>query len=176
MVPSPFETTDEILDQLEQWIEDGWEDLFQDGLEIPLCNETFCARCQDDPIQDDAGFYRRVDATCNLEDPKECAIRQFWQTHSFDLLLLSQLDFSALPPGKPREQMEKVQTQAEKVLSGGSPQGQRCSACLGDAVIAIESRTAPQPATLCATDHDFEPIGQALNIPVKVLTASAVEE
>jgi len=168
MYPSRYRTKEEILDSLQELIEGGWEDLFEHDLGTPLCDETGCARAAGAPVRDDLGYYEPVNAACNLRQPQDCGIRDFWNRHGLDLVALAESDVSDLPPSKARKQMSSIAEGAARIQEGESPQGKRCSVDMSDAVIAIESRHTPEPAAVHTLDGDFAPIGKALNIDVRV--------
>lgn len=170
MHPNTLPTKQEALELLEQWIEDGWKELFFQDVDRSLCDSTGCTRAADAPQRTEEGYYFRVDATCNKEDPRDCKIREFWKNNKEDLRKLSKIDYNSLPRGKVKVQMQKLQEHAGKILESEkeSRQGQRCSVHMSDAIITIESRCTSEPSIVHTTDNDFEPIGKCLDVKVHV--------
>lgn len=171
MHPDKLPTKQEVLERLEKWIEDGWEDFFFDGFhDTELVDTTGCTRAADAPKRSPEGYYFPVDATCNKEDPRDCKIREFWENNKEDLRKLSKIDYNSLPRGKVKAQMQKLQEHAGKILESEKEtrQGQRCSVHMSDAIITIESRCTSELSTVHTTDNDFEPIGKCLNVKVHV--------
>lgn len=171
MHPDTLPTKQEVLEVLEKWIEDGWEDFFFDGFhDTELVDTTGCTRAADAPKRSPEGYYFPVDATCNKEDPRDCKIREFWENNKEDLRKLSKIDYNSLPRGKVKAQMQKLQEHAGKILESEkeSRQGQRCSVHMSDAIITIESCCTSEPSIVHTTDNDFEPIGKCLDVKVHV--------
>ena len=171
MHPDKLPTKQEVLEMLEKWIEDGWEDFFFEAFHnTELVDTTGCTRAADDPKRSPEGYYFPVDATCNKQDPRDCKIREFWDSNKEDLRKLSKINYDSLPRGKVKRHIQKLHEHARIILKNEkeSPQGQRCSVHMSDAIITIESRRTTQPSTVHTTDNDFEPIGKCLDVKVQV--------
>jgi len=114
-----------------------------------LTDDTKCCQCPDDPKADDNGIYR-FSKKCTLDDPRPCAIKEFWQKRQVALTVLA-----AQPTAHP----EKTRKAAAEVVQGKPARGQRCFVHLSDAVIVAEAE--PNSTLLTSNTVDFNPIAEA---------------
>lgn len=164
-----YETFDEQIGRLSDLIEDGWEVLFEDGLELPLINETACVYAEGDPVKGESGAYRPMRISCTKDKPAGCQIQQFWNEHSILLETLAKMDIDAIG-AEPKDvvELQSMKEHAQAIARNDSPHGKRCTAILSDAVICIEATHCPEPAAVHSINRKhFLPLGEVLGIECK---------
>ena len=62
-----YETFAEQIGRLRDLIEDGWELFFEDGLEVPLIDETACVYGEGDPKKGESGAYKPIRISCRKD-------------------------------------------------------------------------------------------------------------
>ena len=164
-----YETFDEQVGKLRDLIEDGWEVLFEDGLELPLIDETACVYADGDPERGDSGAYKPIRISCRKDKPPACGIGQFWKNHAIQLEALAKMDIGAIEAkSKDAKELQSIKEHAQAIASNDSPYGRRCTIALSDAVICIEATHCPKPAAVHSINRKhFMPLGEVLGIECK---------
>lgn len=161
-----YETFEEQIGRLSDLIEDGWEVLFEDGLELPLVDETACVYAEGDPVRGESGAYKPVRISCRKDNPPKCGIQQFWNKHGIQLEALAKMNIDAIK-AKPKDMqnLRSVKEHAQAIAKNTSPHGARCTENLSDAIICIEAMHCPEPAAVHSINRKhFLPLGEVLGI------------
>lgn len=165
-----YETLDEQIGRLKDLIEDGWEVLFEDGLELPLIDETSCVYAEGDPIKGIAsGAYKPIRLSCRKDKPPDCKIKQFWDNNRIELEALAKMDINSIEAKlKDTNELKNVKEHAQAITKNDSPHGNRCTVALSDAVICIEAMHCPEPVAVHSINRKhFLPLGEVLGIECK---------
>lgn len=160
------DTSEAQIQRLEDLIEDGWESLFEDGIELPLLDETSCAYTEGAPKQGQSGAFEPIRASCRKDRPPNCDIQHFWETHQDELGSLGSIDSQSIKATpKDNQELQRIKDNAQSVAQGDVPHGTRCTRCLSDAVICIEAKGCPEPFAVHSTNKKhFRPICEVLDI------------
>ncbi|OHB73754.1 MAG: hypothetical protein A2Z25_00725 [Planctomycetes bacterium RBG_16_55_9] len=161
-----YETFDEQVGRLRDLIEDGWEVLFEDSLELPLIDETGCVYAEGDPVKGESGAYRPMRISCTKDKPPECRIQHFWEDHRIQLETLAKMKIEVIKATpKDTVELESVKENAQAIADRISPSGKRCTSTLSDAIICIEATHCPEPAAVHSINRKhFSPLGEILGI------------
>jgi hypothetical protein len=164
-----YKTFDEQVGRLRDLIEDGWEVLFEDGLELPVIDETSCVYAEGDPIKGGSGAYKPVRISCTKDKPPGCGIQQFWNDHGIQLEALAKMDINSIEAKlKDAKELQRVKEHTEAITRNDSPYGMRCTVFLSDAVICIESMHCPEHVVVHSINRKhFLPLGEVLGIKCK---------
>lgn len=165
-VSREYKTFDEQVGRLRDLIEDGWEVLFENGLELPLIDETACVYAEGDPKRGESGAYKPIRISCRKDKPPGCGIQQFWDNHRILLETLATMDLDAIE-AEPKDmgELQSIKEHAQAIGRNDSPHGKRCTAILSDAVICIEATHCPEPAAVHSINRKhFLPLGEVLGI------------
>jgi len=168
-ISQQYETFDERVGRLRDLIEDGWEVLFEDGLELPLIDETSCVYAEGDPVKGESGAYKPIRVSCRKDKPPECGVKQFWDNHRIQLETLAKMDIIAIEAEvKDAKELQSVKEHAQAITKNDSPHGKRCTVFLSDAIICIEATHCPEPAAVHSINRKhFLPLGEILGIECK---------
>lgn len=161
-----YKTYTEQVERLRDLIEDGWETIFNDGLELPLIDETGCVYAEGDPVLGESGAYRPIKVSCTISRPAECRIREFWDKHRIHLEVLTNMNPNSIEAEpKDTKELEKVKEHAKQIMRGEPPHGQRCTVHLSDAIICLESTHCPVAVAVHSTNKKhFRPLGEMLGV------------
>jgi hypothetical protein len=164
-----YKTFDEQVGRLRDLIEDGWEILFEDGLELPLIDETACVYAEGDPERGDSGLYKPIRISCSKDKPSGCGIQQFWDNHGIQMEALAKMDINAIEAElKDTKELQGVKEHAQAITKNDSPHGKRCTVFLSDAIICIEAMHCPEPVAVHSINRKhFSPLGEILGIECK---------
>lgn len=166
-ISQEYKTFDEQVGRLEDLIEDGWEVLFEDGLELPLIDETACVYAEGDTERGESGAYKPIRISCRKDAPPECMIQQFWDNNRIQLEALANLDIGGIKAKKKdTNELKCIKENAQAITKNDSPHGRRCTVFLSDAIICIESTHCPeQPVAVHSINRKhFWPLGEILGI------------
>jgi len=164
-----YKTFEEQVGRLRDLIEDGWEVLFEDGIELPLIDETSCVYAEGDPVKGESGAYKPIRVSCRKDKPPECEIKQFWDNHRIELEALSKMDINTIEAElKDAKELRSVKEHAQAITKNESPHGKRCTVVLSDAIICIEAMHCPEPVAVHSINRKhFLPLGKVLGIECK---------
>jgi hypothetical protein len=152
--------------RLKDLIEWAWENLFEDGLELPLIDETGCVYAERYPEMGASGAYKPIPASCTQKKPSECRIQEFWHENSTQLNALANITIDSIKAEpKDTDELQKVKNHSQAIAKGESPHGQRCTVNLSDAIICIESKHCLEPVAVHSINKKhFRPLGEVLDI------------
>ena len=162
-----YKTFDEQVGRLKDLIEDGWEVLFENGLELPLIDETACLYAEGDPQIGESGAYKPIRISCRKDKPPECKIQDFWGNHRIQLEALAHTNVDGIETKKKDiSELNRIKENAKAITNNDSPHGRRCTQFLSDAIICIESTHCPeQPVAVHSINKKhFWPLGEILGI------------
>jgi len=160
-------TFDEQIGRFKDLIEGGWEVFFEDGLELPLIDETACLYAEGDPQIGESGAYKPIRVSCRKDEPPECKIQQFWDKNRIQLEALARIDIDSIETMKKDiSELNCIKENAQAITKNDSPHGRRCTQFLSDAIICIESTHCPeQPVAIHSINRKhFWPLGEILGI------------
>ncbi len=160
------ETFEDQAGRLRDLIESGWEEFFEDGLELPLIDETGCVYAEGNPEMGESGAYNPIEVSCTITKPADCRIREFWDNHRTHLEVLANININSIEAEpKDTDELEKVKEHAGRITNGESPHGRRCTVHLSDAIICIESTHCPEVVTVHSINKKhFRPLGEMLGV------------
>jgi len=161
-----YKTFDEQVGRLKDLIEDGWEVMFEDDVELPLIDETDCVYAEEDPEIGESGAYKPIRISCRKDEPHECKIQQFWDNHKIQLEALSRMNIETIEAEpKDSRELQSIKEHALAITENDSPHGRRCTLSLSDVVICIESTHCPEPVAVHSINKKhFRPLGEVLGI------------
>lgn len=159
-------TFEKQIGRLRDLIEGGWEEFFEDALELPLINETGCVYAEGDPKKEESGAYKPIRISCRKDKPPECGIQEFWESHRIQLEALTNMKIDAIKAEqKDTEELQRVKDNALAITQGDFPHGQRCTLFLSDAIICIVGKHCPEPVAIHSINKKhFQPLGEVLGV------------
>ncbi len=160
-------TFEKQIGRFKDLIEGGWEVFFEDGLELPLIDETACLYVEGDPQIGESGAYKPIRVSCSKDKPHECKIQQFWDNHRIQLEVLANIDIDSIKAKKKdNRELKFIKENTQAITKNESPHGKRCTQFLSDAIICIESTHCPeQPVAVHSINRKhFWPLGEMLGI------------
>jgi hypothetical protein len=166
-----YRTYEEQLDGLRDLIEDAWETLFLNGIELPLVDETGCLYAAGHPKMGISGAYEQISISCSQKNPPECRIKEFWGKNEAALKALADIDIRAiLAEPKDAEELARVKSHAMRVRDGNPPFGNNCTVHLSDAIVCLESMYCPEAVSVHSINKKhFRPLGEVLGIKCEPL-------
>lgn len=157
-----------ILKKLQMWIEEKWEVEFEDEIRLPLLNSTNCQRCNGFPVME-LETYRPIPDVCNLKNPPECNIIEFWKIFNSQLKKIINFDDKSLVEYEfDKDNFRTIKSSLREIESGKCPVGRRCKVFLSDLIIALESTKIEEDYAILTTNiKDFFPFCKILDIKLK---------
>ncbi|WP_291635956.1 hypothetical protein [Clostridium sp.] len=136
---------EEILENIEMFIEDILLKRFKEGVDKILIDNTKCERSLAMPQKIDGVW--TIDVKCSKRANPKCSIKEFLLDHNLDNIK----KLTAMP-----KELKSVETIVDKIISKSDvPYGNNCRT-LGDTIIILE---APDDSKIFTTNiKDFKPI------------------
>ena len=166
-----YKTYEEQVDALRDLIEDAWETLFHDGIELPLIDETGCIYAEGHPKMGVSEAYEPIKVSCSQKDPPECRIEEFWENHRDEAGVLADMDIDSIKAmPKDTRFLGEVKKCAGRVRGSPSPWGNTCTFYLSDVIVCLESKHCREPASVHSTNKKhFRPLCEVLGLKCEPL-------